>query len=105
MHVHFWPGEYVAISGLMVKMKSAKMVKTGESMIFIQDDLGVRFTGLPKAAPDSPLTTIAVECDGESHQDTDHVRKKQTTRGCLTDNSSALLKAHLSDEDRLHFRA
>ena len=29
MHVHFWPGEYVAIAGLMTKVKSAKLVKTG----------------------------------------------------------------------------
>jgi len=32
MHVHFWPGQYVAISGLMTKVRSAKLVKTGESV-------------------------------------------------------------------------
>ena len=35
MHVHFWPGEYVAISGLRTKVKSAKLVKTGAALKFI----------------------------------------------------------------------
>jgi len=81
MHVHFWPGYYVAISGLMVKVKSAKLVKTGESVAFTQDDFRVRFTGLPMEAPDTPLTTIAIECDGEPHQDTDYVRKNKPRMG------------------------
>lgn len=81
MHVHFWPGGYVAISGLMVKVKSAKFVKTGEPVTFIQDEFRVRFTGLPMAAPDAPLTTIAIECDAEPHQDTDFVRKNRPRLG------------------------
>ena len=48
MHVHFWPGEYVAISGLMTKVKSAKLVKTGKDVPFKQDEFRVRFTGLPE---------------------------------------------------------
>src|SRR5260370_10060254 len=71
MHVHFWPGDYVAISGLMVKVKSAKLVKTGETVAFTQDEFRVRFTGLPMEAPDTPLTTIAIECDSEPYQATD----------------------------------
>jgi alpha-L-fucosidase len=35
----------------------------------------VRFIKLPEKAPDTPVTTIAIECDGEPKQDTDHVRK------------------------------
>jgi alpha-L-fucosidase len=81
MHVHFWPGDYVAISGLMVKVKSAKLVKTGEAVAFVQDDFRVRFTGLPMEAPDTPLTTIAIECDAEPHQDTDFVRKNKPRAG------------------------
>jgi alpha-L-fucosidase len=81
MHVHFWPGDYVAISGLMVKVKSAKLVKTGETVVFTQDDFRVRFTGLPMEAPDTPLTTIAIECDAEPHQDTDFVRKNKPRMG------------------------
>jgi alpha-L-fucosidase len=81
MHVHFWPGDYVAISGLMVKVKSAKLVKTGEAVAFVQDDFRVRFTGLPMEAPDTPLTTIAIECDAEPHQDTDFVRQNKPRAG------------------------
>jgi len=81
MHVHFWPGDYVAISGLMTKVKSAKLVKTGETITFTQDDFRVRFTGLPMEAPDAPLTTIAIECDSEPHQDTDFVRKNKPRMG------------------------
>jgi alpha-L-fucosidase len=77
MHVHYWPGEYVAISGLMVKVKSAKLVKTGETVPFEQDQFRVRFNGLPIEAPDWPLTTLEIECDAEPHQDTDFVRKNK----------------------------
>jgi alpha-L-fucosidase len=77
MHVHFWPGEFVAISGLLVKVKSAKLVKTGEPVQFMQDEFRVRLTGLPVEAPDFPLTTIAIECDSEPRQDTDLVRKNK----------------------------
>src|SRR5580698_2402773 len=81
MHVHFWPGDYVAISGLMTKVNSAKLVKTGQSVAFTQDDFRVRFTGLPMEAPDFPLTTIAIECDSEPRQDTDYVRINKPRMG------------------------
>jgi len=81
MHVHFWPGDYVAVSGLRVKVKAAKLVKTGEPVAFSQDDFRVRFTGLPMEAPDYPLTTIAIECDSEPHQDTDYVRENKPRMG------------------------
>jgi len=81
MHVHFWPGEYVAISGLMTKVKSAKLIKTGENVSFKQDEFRVRFTDLPRKAPDSPLTTIAIECESEPAQDTDFVRKNRPRLG------------------------
>jgi alpha-L-fucosidase len=81
MHVHFWPGEYVAISGLRVKVTAAKLIKTGEPVTFAQDDFRVRFTGLPVEAPDYPLTTIAIECDAEPHQDTDYVRINKPRMG------------------------
>jgi alpha-L-fucosidase len=44
---------------------------------FEQDKFRVRFTGLPDKAPDDPLTTVAIECDGEPKQDTDLVRKER----------------------------
>jgi alpha-L-fucosidase len=77
MHVHYWPGDYVAISGLMVKVKSAKLVKTGETIAFEQDPYRTRFYNLPIEAPDWPLTTLEIECDAEPHQDTDFVRKNK----------------------------
>lgn len=74
MHVHFWPGEYVAIGGLMNKVLSARILKTGQAVAFSQDGFRTKFTGLPAEAPDFPVTTIAIECDGEPHQDTLYVR-------------------------------
>ena len=81
MHVHYWPGDYVAISGLMVKVKSAKLVKTGETVAFEQDPYRAKFYNLPIEAPDWPLTTIEIECDAEPHQDTDFVRKNKPRMG------------------------
>ena len=81
MHVHFWPGEYVAIAGLMSKVKSAKLLKSGHSVLFKQDEFRVRLTDLPAKAPDFPLTTIEIECDSEPTQDTDFVRKNEPRMG------------------------
>jgi alpha-L-fucosidase len=81
MHVYFWPGEYVAISGLKTKVKSAKLVKTGAALKFTQDDFRVRVLDLPMKAPDFPVTTIALECDSEPTQDTDYVRKNNPRMG------------------------
>jgi len=81
MHVHFWPGEYVAISGLKTKVKSAKLVKTGAMLKFTQDDFRVRVVDLPAEAPDFPVTTIALECESEPKQDTDYVRINKPRMG------------------------
>jgi alpha-L-fucosidase len=81
MHVHFWPGNYVAISGLMTKVKSARLVKSGASVPFKQDEFRVRFTDLPATSPDYPITTIAIECESEPTQDTDSVRKNKPRMG------------------------
>ncbi len=77
MHVHFWPGSTVSLGGLRSKVKSAKLFASAKDVKFDQDDFRVRFTGLPEKAPDDPVTTIAIECDGEPHQDTDYVRKER----------------------------
>ncbi len=74
-HVHFWAGEEFAIGGFKTKVLSAKLLRTGAPVKVVQDDMRVRFVGLPKNAPDSPVTTIVAECDGEPKQDTDNVRK------------------------------
>lgn len=46
-------------------------------MKFEQEEFRVKFTGLPVNAPDSPITTIAVECDGEPKQDMNRVREER----------------------------
>ncbi len=81
MHVHFWPGETVVMSGLMAKVKSARLFATGKPVTFEQDRFRVRFTGLPEEAPDYPVTTIAIECDSVPTQDTSMVRKERPRLG------------------------
>ncbi|HKS94574.1 MAG TPA: alpha-L-fucosidase [Terriglobia bacterium] len=79
IHVYFWPGgtpaaqwleffeppTVVAMGGLRAKVKSARLLVSGKRVDFRQDDISVQFTGLPAAAPDSPVTVIEAECDSE----------------------------------------
>jgi alpha-L-fucosidase len=82
MHVYFWPkGGDVAISGLKARVLSARVLKTGQMATVTQDGFRTHITGLPDAAPDSPVTTIAIECDGEPVQDTDYVRINKPRAG------------------------
>ncbi len=81
MHVHFWPGEYVAIGGLKVKVKTAHLLKTGADVKFTQDEFQTKFLALPQAAPDYPVTTIVIECDAEPTQDMDFVRRNKPRDG------------------------
>lgn len=81
MHVHFWPGEDVAISGLMTKVKSVHLLKTKENVKFTQDPYRVHLIGLPAQAPDAPVTTLVLECESEPRQDTDFVRKEKPRGG------------------------
>jgi alpha-L-fucosidase len=74
MHVHFWPGEYVAITGLKAKVTRARILKTGQQAHVTQDGFQTKLAGLPVAAPDFPVTTIAIECDTEPTQDNIYVR-------------------------------
>ncbi len=80
MHIHFWPGDTVALAGLMTKVKSASLLATGEKVKFEQDAYRVRFTGLPAKAPDNPITTLAIDCEGEPKQDQLFVRRRERTR-------------------------
>ena len=77
MHVHFWPGESFAMAGLLVPAKSVRLLASGQSVAFQQDKLRIRFTGLPATAPDDPVTTLAIECDGEPKQDQYLVRNER----------------------------
>jgi alpha-L-fucosidase len=75
MHVHFWPGDTVALSGLKTGVKSARLLSSKKKVDFKQDRFRVRFTGLPQEPPDHPVTTIAIECESDPTQDTDFVRR------------------------------
>jgi len=77
VHVHYWPGEVVAFSGLQTSVKSARLLATGQKVKFEQDPFRVRFTGLPAEPPDHPVTTIAVECQAEPTQDSIFVRREK----------------------------
>ncbi len=81
MHVYFWPGEYVAIGGLMTKVKSARLLKTGQNVAFEQGPFRVKFTGLPAEAPDQPVTTIAIECESVPTRNTDLLRRDRPREG------------------------
>jgi alpha-L-fucosidase len=79
IHQHYWPGHtpaaewldffkpevVVALAGLKPKALSARLLKTGAKVNFMQDEFSLRLTGLPLEAPDEPATVIVVECDGE----------------------------------------
>jgi len=81
MHIHYWPGDTPVIGGLMTKVTSARLLATGKEIKFEQDKFRVRFPGLPEKAPDDPITTIAIDCDGEPRQDTDFVRRERPRVG------------------------
>jgi len=95
MHVHNWPGQtlasnwleffnppcVVAIGGLRAKVQSARLFASGKPVTFEQGDQYVRFTGLPLEAPDSPVTTLAIECDAEPAIEGSDVRKFRKREG------------------------
>jgi alpha-L-fucosidase len=77
MHVYFWPGDTVALSGLITRVKSAKLFASNRPVEFQQDQFRIRFRGLSADPIDQPVTTIAIECEGEPVQDTEFVRKQR----------------------------
>ncbi len=81
MHVHFWPGDGISISGLRQKVTSATLLKTGQRVTVSQDGFRTLLTGLPAKAPDSPVTTLVLECDDVPVQDTDYVRINKPRAG------------------------
>jgi alpha-L-fucosidase len=76
MHIHAWPGETAVITGLLTPVKSARLLASGQAVRFQQEKLRTKLIGLPRNAPDTPLTTIAIECDGEPKQDNILVRNQ-----------------------------
>jgi alpha-L-fucosidase len=81
IHVHFWPGDTVAIGGLQTKVLSARLLATGKKVDFQQEQFRVRFTGLPPKPPDDPVTVLVVECESEPVQDLDLVRRQRPRTG------------------------
>jgi alpha-L-fucosidase len=77
MHIHFWPGSTAVIGGLMNQVKSARLLASGQDVKFEQDRFRVRFVNLPANPPDDPITTIAIECDGEPKEDNEFVRRER----------------------------
>jgi alpha-L-fucosidase len=76
LHVAYWPGSTVSIAGLMNKVKSATMLATGQNIAFKQDTYSLSLTGLPENMPFAPMTSIAMELDGEPKQDEIFVRRR-----------------------------
>jgi alpha-L-fucosidase len=77
-HVHYWPGgDDLAFAGLQTKVKSARLLASGRPVRFEQDAYRIRFRGLPMRAPDTPVTTIALECESEPKQDELFVRRRE----------------------------
>ncbi len=81
VHAHFWPGDTVVVAGLKTRVQSARLLATGRKVEFAQDQFRVRFSGLPAAPPDDPVTTLAVECESEPVQDTMMVRRENKREG------------------------
>lgn len=80
VHVHFWPGNTVAIGGLRTKVLSARMYATKQPVEFKQEEFRVQFIGLPNHPPDPLATVLEVECESEPMQDTGWVRKNRPRR-------------------------
>ena len=68
VHVHFWPGETVTVGGVTTKVKSAKLLATGQPVNFTQKGRQLIFSSLPPQAPDNIVTVIAADCKSEPVQ-------------------------------------
>jgi alpha-L-fucosidase len=62
VHVRHWSGGTFAVAGLRCRVAGARLLATGAPVAFDQSDARVRFVNMPQAAPDAPITTLAVEC-------------------------------------------
>ena len=90
IHVYFWPVDtpaaqwlsffqpptVVAVGGLPGKVLSARLLKTGQKVAFMQDEFSLRFPGLTEQAPDDPVTVIACECDQPPQVDHHSIRSE-----------------------------
>jgi alpha-L-fucosidase len=90
-HVNKWPGDtpaeqwltfyqppsVISFGGFRTKVKSVRTLVGDKPLIFAQDDLCLRITGLPASAPDEPATVIVIDCEGPPIMDRDYVRKNR----------------------------
>ena len=77
VHVRHWPGDTLVIAGLRCRVGGARLLATGEPVAVDQDARRLRLTGLPARAPDSPVTTLVVECLDAPSQDTVALRRER----------------------------
>ena len=75
------PATTVAIGGLRSKVKSARLLASGQPVKFEQDDIAARFQGLSANAPDQPITVIEAECETEPLIDSTYLRKNRPRDG------------------------
>ena len=57
------------MGGVTTKVKSARLLATGQPVTFTQKGRQLIFSGLPARAPDDLVTVIAAECESEPVQD------------------------------------
>ena len=79
-HLFRWPGESFGISDVRPTLKSAKLLCTRQDVQFEQDRFRVRFSGLPKKAPDAPVTVLELEFTGRPQRNrgffaTNHMKR------------------------------
>jgi alpha-L-fucosidase len=58
-------------------VKSARLLPAGKQVEFEQDRFRVKFSGLPKAAPEKLATVLELECASVPKQDMDFVRRRK----------------------------
>ncbi|MEW6358419.1 MAG: alpha-L-fucosidase [Planctomycetota bacterium] len=62
LHVFSWPGREIVFGGLRSRVRSARLLTTGQPVKVRQTGTRLFLTGLPDKALDSPATVIAIEC-------------------------------------------
>ena len=70
----YQPETVIAVGGIRPRVRSARLLKTGQPVSFTQDATTLRLTGLPEAAPDYPSTVIALDCDSPAFVDHHQIR-------------------------------
>jgi alpha-L-fucosidase len=64
LHFHHQPGPEFCLAELQNRVRSARLLVSGQSVAFTQKDDRLFLTGLPVPLPDSPVTVIELELDG-----------------------------------------